>query len=210
MASMPYLYSQDRRERGGYHVWSHSLDGIWLFRDREDRQNFESMMNRHLSSVPQFDRRGRQLVNLRDEVRMCARNVLSNHFHLVLWQKIPGGIERLMRRVQVAYAHYFHQKYGTSGPLFEGRYRARLIEGRKSFMWRIAYVHDNHKRAGLDWDFSTHKLFVAEEAAPSWLEVDKTLEVFGGADGYKRYMAEFLERRRLDNTLRIDDPMNWG
>lgn len=207
---MPYLYTQDRFAPGGYHAWSHSRDGIWLFRDDEDRKTFEQMMNRHLSSVPQFDQRGRPYCSLREEVRLCARAVLSNHFHLVLWQKVPGGIERLMRRVLGAYTRYYHRKYGTSGPLFEGRYRTRLIQGRKSFMWRVAYVHDNHKREGLDWAFSTHRLFTPDEDPPSWLEVGKTLEVFGGRDGYLRYMDEFLLRRRLDATLRVDDPMYWG
>ncbi|MGK2878025.1 MAG: transposase [Solirubrobacterales bacterium] len=207
---MPYLFSQDRREPGGYHVWSHSRDGIWLFRDDEDRKTFEQLMNRHLSAVPHFDRRGRPYRCLRDEVRMCARAVLSNHFHLVLWQKVPGGIDRLMRRVLGAYTLYYHRKYGTSGPLFEGRYRARLIQGRKSFMWRVAYVHDNHKRAGLDWRFSTHRLFVDEQEPPSWLEVTKTLEVFGGLDRYKNYMSDFRHRRALDAALRVDNPMNWS
>lgn len=210
MEGMPYLFSQDRREPGGYHVWSHSRDRIWLFRDDEDRRVFEQMMNRHLSAVPHFDQRGRPYRCLRNEVRLCARVVLSNHFHLVLWQKVAGGIDSLMRRVLGAYTLYYHRRYGTSGPLFEGRFRSRRIEGRKSFMWCVAYVHDNHKGAGLDWKFSTHRLFIADEDPPSWLEAAKTLEVFGGLDAYQRYMAKFLERRRLDATLRLDDPINWG
>lgn len=203
---MAYLFAEDRADPGAYHVWGKALEGIWLFRDDEDRVTFEWLVNRHLSAVPQLDGRRRPYVCLRDEVRLCARNLLWTHFHLILWQRVNGGIDQLMRRVLNAYTRYYNDKYGRAGSLFPGPYRARLIEGRKSFMWRVAYVQNNHKREGLDWRFSTHRLFVAQDPPPSWLELDRTLTVFGGRDAYSDYMKRFLTRADLDRDLRIDGP----
>lgn len=200
---MPYKYTSQGQSPGAYHVFNRARDGIWLFRDDEDRRHFERLINRHLSAVPQLDSRGRPYESLRDEVRMCARNVLSSHFHLILWQKVPGGIDRLMNRVLAAYTRYYHRKYGTSGPLYAGRFRRRMIESDKSFMWRVGYVHDNHKREGLDYRFSTHKLLISGDA-PSWLEAEATLKVFGGLSNYQRYMEKRIQRNTLDDQLRQD------
>jgi hypothetical protein len=195
ISGMPFLFSSDRRLPGVYHVWGRARKGQWLFRDDEDRQHFEHLINRHLSSVEHRDKRGRIVVCLRGLVRLCARNLLFSHFHLVLWQRQPGGIESLMKRVLVAYARYHHDKYGTSGQLLEGNYRARRITDRSSFCWRIAYVHFNRKSEGLDWRFSTHRWFAGDDDPPSWIEVDATLERFGGRAEYLRYLEQYRELR---------------
>lgn len=202
---MAYRYSEDRSRQGAYHVWGKAKPGVWLFRDDEDRAEFEWLMDRHLSDVIHRDLRGRKIVSLRHEVRLCARNLLSSHYHLVLWQKIAGGISRLMRRVIAAYTDYYHRKYGTSGTLFPGPYRSDRLIGRKRFLWCVAYVHANHKRLLLESPHSTHGWYLAEEA-PGWLEVASTLRAFGGRDAYLEYMKRYLERKSLDTELRVDNP----
>ncbi|MBJ7458608.1 MAG: hypothetical protein JHD02_05415 [Thermoleophilaceae bacterium] len=203
---MAYRFTRERESPGGYHVFHQGLNGIWIFRDDEDRRTFEWMINRHLSEVPSKDSRGRPYVSLREVVRLNARNLMSSHFHLILWQKVPGGIDRLMRRVLAGYVRYYHRKYETSGPLFAGEYRARRLNGPKTFMWRVGYVHDNHKRLGVDYRFSTHGLYLRPDDAPSWLDVSSTLKVFGGPDGYVQYMKKRAERNSLDEELRLDLP----
>ncbi len=206
MARMAYRYTRDRELPGAYHSFLRGLNGMTIFRDDDDRRTFEWMIQRHLSIVPNKDLRGREYVSLRSEVRLVARNVMTTHFHLVLWQRVAGGIDRLMRRVLAAYVRYFHRKYGTTGPLFAGEYRARRLDGPKTFMWRVGYVHDNHKRLGVDYEFSTHGLYLKPDDAPSWLEVGPTLKIFGGLDGYLDYMRKRAERNALDEELRVDSP----
>jgi hypothetical protein len=201
---MAYRYTRDRETPGAYHVFHRGINGDSIFRDDDDRRTFEWMINRHLSVVPSKDQRGRPYVSLRDDVGLVARNLLATHFHLILWQKVRGGIDRLMRRVLAAYVRYFHRKYGTSGPLFAGEYRARLLDGPKTFMWRVGYVHDNHKRLGPDYEFSTHRLYLDPQDAPSWLEVAPALKVFGGVKGYAQYMSLREQRNALDQDLRVD------
>lgn len=201
---MAYRYTRDKLQPGAYHVYNRARDGVWLFRDDADRREFEYLIDRHLSAVPRHDKRGNPYVSLRDEVRMNARNILSSHFHLVLWQRIPGGIERLMSRVLASYSRYYHREYGTSGALYRGEYRARRIEDPAQFRWRVGYVHDNHKRLGLDWEFSTHKQFVNSELATSALEVRSTLKLFGGLDGYLSYTDKRAQRQALDAELRFE------
>lgn len=173
-----------------------------MFRDDDDREAFSDMIVRYLSASPTFDSRGRPYVNLRDQVRLFARNILTTHFHLAVEQLQRGGLEQLMQRVGATYTRRFNRKYGTSGDLFEERYGSRRIEDRKSFMWRIAYVNDNHKRLGVEYKFSTHKYFVDPGGPPGWLDSERALRVFGGRDAYLSYLSDREIRNRLDRELR--------
>lgn len=203
-----YLYTRDRSAPGAYHVFNRGLNGRPIFHDDEDRRHFEWFINRYLTLVPSKSPRGREYASLRDRVRLNARNVMTTHFHLILWQRIPGGIEDLMHRAGIAYVKYYRQKHGGSGPLFAGEYRARRLDGPQTFKWRVAYVHDNHKRLGLNYEFSTHRLYVPNpEDAPTWLDVSSTLRIFGGTDGYLGYLAARETRNSLDADLRLDEPL---
>jgi len=201
---MPYRFTRDKLRPGAYHVYNRASDGEWLFRDDDDRRQFEHFIDRHLSRHERRDERGRAYTQLRDEVRMNARNLLYTHFHLVLWQRIPGGIERLMSRVLAAYSRYFHRRHGTSGPFYDGPYRARRIESPAQFRWRVGYVHDNHKREGVRWKFSTHSQLLVPAEASDALDAASTLKLFGGPDGYLAYMDKRAQRQALDHELRFE------
>lgn len=205
---MAYRYTRnDKLALGAHHVYNQARDGLWMFRDNDDRDYFQFLIDRHISAKPRFDQRGRPYVHLRDEVRMNARNLLYSHFHLVLWQRVPGGIERLMSRVLSRYSMHYNAKYGTSGYLYRCEYRARLIESPAQFRWRVGYVHDNHEKKGVAWKYSTHSQLIVPSEAASALDVDATLKLFGGVDGYLAYMAKRAQRKSLDRELRFESSL---
>lgn len=70
----------------------------------------------------------------------CLR---PNHFHLVLRQKVDGGISKFMQKLCTAYAMYFNLKYKRVGPLFQGKFKAVLVEKDTHFLYLPAYVHAN-------------------------------------------------------------------
>lgn len=172
-----------------------------IFRDDLDRDKFKDLLGRHLSAIVQYDSRGRQVTNLREEVSVVAMCLMTTHFHLVLWQRMSGGMERLMRRVIGAYTSYFNRRHGTSGSLFSGEYRARQLEDAKNFMWAVAYVHDNHP-SGLNYRYSTDRCYRNADDAPGWLNVEAALAVFGGRAAYRSYMEKHARRSALDSELR--------
>jgi hypothetical protein len=198
--------TSDRLKLGAHHVYNRARDGVQLFGDDEDRAYFAWLIDRHLSPGVRRDRRGRPFVCLVEMVTMNARCILTSHYHLILCQKIPGGIEQLMGRVLSTYTRYHHRKYGSSGPLFNGPYRSRHLATPKQFKWALAYVHDNHKRLGVDYRFSTHRAFVEPELAPGSLDFEPALRVFGGREDYLRYIEQRALRDELDAELRREDP----
>lgn len=64
----------------------------------------------------------------RPYVSILSYCLLDNHFHLLLRENIEGGISKFMQRVSKTMATNFNLKYQGSGSLFEGPYRARVVE----------------------------------------------------------------------------------
>lgn len=68
---------------------------------------------------------------------------MPNHFHLLVWQKDPEGINYFMRSLTVKYAMYFNRKYKRIGPLFQGVYKAVAIENEPQLVYLSKYIHRN-------------------------------------------------------------------
>jgi hypothetical protein len=198
---MPYAGARKPNDLGAFHVYNRVIPGLKLFHDDEGRRVFEEMMNRYLSRNPSCDASGKEYANLRDVVRLHARCLMTTHFHIIVSQLQAGGMASLMRRVITGYTNYHHRRHGTTGPLFAGEYRARKLTTAEDFRWCTAYVHDNHP-SGLDYRFSTHSRYLNPAEAPSWLEVESSLQAFGGLDGYQEYLHRRDLRAQLDAELR--------
>lgn len=199
---MPRRYVSDRDRPGFLHVYKRAIDGRSLFMDDDDRMVFGDMMNRHLTRTPSFDGRGRQYRCFRDAVSLIARCPLTSHHHNVMGQKKPGGVGALMKTVMTSYVRYYNQRHKPGSPLFDSPFDSVRIHTPDQLRWKIAYVHDNHKRLGVDYGFSTHRFYLEPDDCPSWLDVERGLGTFGGVDGYLEYLAKREIRAKLDRELR--------
>jgi putative transposase len=171
---MPRRNTRSRGETGGYHVYNRGIDRRLIFLDDKDRQAFVSLLGR-------FARlHGHHL----EIVSFCA---MGTHFHLILWQKQPGGLSAFMNSFVPAYVKYFNSRHNRKGPLFSCPYRARRLTTPKNFKWAVVYVHDNH-RTGVAHRFSSHAAFVDESQRPGWLAVEPALRIFGGPAAYSKYV----------------------
>jgi putative transposase len=77
--------------------------------------------------------------------------LMDNHYHLLLSEKIEGGVSLFLRKLNVGYANYFNEKYDRSGTLFQGRTKKVLIEDDAHFLHILNYIHLNP----LDFDESS-------------------------------------------------------
>lgn len=202
---MPPLFSRDRKQRRGYHVFNqgYKLDGEHarrIFLDREDKRFFLELLSRHLRPAPTCDSRGRPYQHLRNWLTLCAFCVMTTHFHLIIWQRDERGIAALMHSVKSSYTKYFNAKYGNTAPLFNGPARAKPINSRRYFKWVVGYVHDNHSE-GVDYEFSSHRAWVDSAHRPAWLDAEPGLRTFGGIRPYLEHLATRAERKQLDAEL---------
>jgi len=126
-----------------YHVMSRGNARQDIVADDRDRRHF-------------VDRLGSQV--RRSGWELITFVLLSNHFHLLVRTPRPD-LARGMQRLLSSHAGYFAARYRRPGHLFQGRYRAELIED-ESYYWCVSrYIHLNPVRAGLvaapeDWPWS--------------------------------------------------------
>lgn len=182
---MPSRNTRKPKQLGTFHVYNRGRNDRPIFIDDEDRDKFADLLKHHLG----------------DRIALHATCLMTTHFHLLIWQKQLGALERLMTEVLRVYVRYFNARHGTKGPLFAGPYRARPIESSKDFMWCVGYIHDNHP-SGLDYRHSTHRYFLDAADAPGWLDVESALSVFGGLPAYLEYLGKRELRAELDRELR--------
>jgi REP element-mobilizing transposase RayT len=128
----------------------------------------------------------------RYEVTVHAYCLMPNHVHLVLGTA-EAPLDRFMQSLQQSYTQRFNRRYGLTGHVFQGRYKAMLCQTDEYLMTLVRYVHQNPVRAGLaaraaDYPYSGHHVYLAEQATDL---VDPTfvLRLVGGVHGYLRLIA---------------------
>jgi REP element-mobilizing transposase RayT len=100
--------------------------------------------------------------------------LMSNHYHFVLHTR-QANLSRLMRHVNGVYTQAFNRRHDQGGHLFQGRFKAILVD-RESYLLEVCrYVELNPVRAGLvaragDWAWSSYRAHIGVTPSPEWLD----------------------------------------
>jgi REP element-mobilizing transposase RayT len=139
--------------------------------------------------------------------RIHAFCLMPNHVHLVIEVgEIP--LSRVIQNLSQRYTSWFNRKNEKSGHVFQGRYKAILIDADSYLLELIRYIHLNPVRAGLAslpeyYSWSSEKSYSAEVQHP-WLTTDWVLSQFSDSRSharkrYKKFLHEGLgESRRIE------------
>ena len=73
---------------------------------------------------------------------------MDNHYHLLLETPL-GNLSQIMHHINGAYTTYFNTKRSRSGHLFQGRYKAILLDADEYAKELSRYIHLNPVRAGI-------------------------------------------------------------
>ena len=76
-------------------------------------------------------------------VEIPVFTLMPNHFHLLVKQKRKNGIVKFMQKLGTGYTNYFNKKYERVGSLFQGRFKAILINKEAHFIHLPFYIHTN-------------------------------------------------------------------
>lgn len=123
---------------------------------------------------------------------------MSNHYHLLLETNI-GGLSAGMRQLNGIYSQYFNRRHALVGHVFQGRYKAILVQ-KESYLLELArYIVLNPVRAGMvqqpaTWPWSSYVLTVGTTPPPAWMNTQWLLTHFSPniADAIIAYRA-FVE-----------------
>lgn len=131
--------------------------------------------------------------------------LMPNHYHLIVETPEPNLVDG-MRWFQGTYTARFNRRHRLSGHLFQGRYKALLVDAKAGGYLQTAstYVHLNPVRAGLvrpgdvpEYPWSSVPCYASQRRRPGWLRVDRVLGELGLGDSpadRRRYM-DFLTKQ---------------
>jgi REP element-mobilizing transposase RayT len=108
------------------------------------------------------------------DANVLAYCLMGNHYHLVVHTR-QANLSQLMRHVNGVYTQRFNRRHGLVGHLFQGRFKAILVD-RQSYLLEVCrYVDLNPVRAGLvaqpaDWPWSSYAAHTGMHAGPPWLD----------------------------------------
>ena len=181
-----------------YHVTSRGHERGPIFRDTSDRRYFLTL----LASV------------VSDQAWLLhSYCLMGNHYHLLV-ETARATLSRGMHSLNARYSQYFNQQHERAGHVFEGRFKAIVVQKQAHLLELHRYIVLNPVRAGMvqrpgDWPWSNYRATSGAIAYPSWLDVGSTLALFssfgsGAAGAYVRFVADGMRESGspLDNVRR--------
>ena len=75
--------------------------------------------------------------------------LMTNHVHLLITPQTASGIGKMMQMLGRYYVQYFNYCYQRTGTLWEGRYKATLIDSEQYLLTCMRYIEMNPVRAGM-------------------------------------------------------------
>lgn len=129
-------------ENGIYHVYNRGVNKADIFLDDKDFRFFLYFLKYYLEKPNEMDIKQRHK-SLYKEVKLLAYCLMPNHFHLLLKQLTKEGMTKLLRAVCTNYVCYVNKRYGRSGTLLQGKYRAVLVLEEPYLLHLSRYIHKN-------------------------------------------------------------------
>jgi REP element-mobilizing transposase RayT len=193
-------------ENAYYHVTCRGNARQGIFANDQDRSAFLDLLNR-----------SRQIY----QVQVLAYVLMRNHFHLVV--KTPlGNLQEFMRHFNISYTCYFNRRHKRVGHLYQGRYKAFLIDADSYLQEVTRYLHLNpirvkgkadlvvkEKKRDLErYSWSSYVYYVGRRKGNSFLASEEILGYFGGnasrgRRNYRKFVEEGLEGE-------IESPLQKG
>ncbi len=178
-----------------YHVTSRGNERKSIYKSIKDREQF-------LSYLESAHERYGAIIHI-----YC---LMTNHYHLVL-ETPRSNLSQILHHINGAYTTYFNVKRKRTGHLFQGRYKAILIEKDAYFQELSRYIHLNPIRAAVverpsEYPWSSYPSYIGIRKYPEWLTTDTILGYFGedrvrAMKDYRKFVEEAIGKE-MNNPLK--------
>lgn len=172
-----------------YHITTRGNARKMIFKDADDRKTFLEVLGRVVKKYNW----------------LChAYCLMDNHFHLIV-ETPEGNLSRSMRQLNGMYTQAYNRQHKSVGHIFQGRFKAILVEKESYLLELCRYVVLNPVRAGTverpaEWKWSSYKATAGISKQLSLLTVDWILGQFGDNIGqsvrrYKEFIVAGLKEK---------------
>ena len=187
-----------------HHVLQRGHDGGPIVRDDEDRRRWLALLRDAVAS---------------QRVSLHAWVLLDDHFHLVATPPEAQALGRMVQSLTRRHAAAFNRRHARRGTLWEGRYRASLVQPGAWLADALVYVEQHPARAGVvtaaaewPWSSAQHHLGMVRDPALGeaavWWALGNT--PFEREASWQRRLTEGLDERtvlRITNATRRGWPI---
>lgn len=205
-----------------YHIYNRGVEKRKIFLDKDDHFRFvhnlfefndeASANNLYYYRLPSYEVQPHKISKRKLIVEIIAFCLMPNHFHLLLRQTIDGGIVKFMQKLGTGYTMYFNKKYQRVGGLFQGRFKATLLEKQSHFLYLPHYIHLNPldlkvpswKNKKLDnptkalkflesYRWSSYLDHIGRKNFPSVISLNIFKKLYGTPNEYRDSLIEWLD-----------------
>lgn len=174
-----------------YHITSRGNEKKDIFKDERDRETLLDILHR---------------VNKRYNWICHAYCLMDTHYHLLI-ETPDGNVSRGMRQLNGVYTQAFNRRYQRSGHLFQGRFKAILVEKDTHLLEASRYIVLNAVRAGAvekpgDWPWSSYRATAGMKRPHPSLREEWILRQFSRDRGkaekeYRQFVQEGLGQQKI-------------
>ncbi len=186
-----------------YHVTSRGNQRTNIFGDNKDRKRFLQILK---ESIALFN------------VEMHCYVLMDNHFHFLL-RTLEANLGRFMQRFNTAYTTYYNLRHNRVGHLYQGRYKAILIEADEYLLELSRYIHLNpvrlekyknlptERKIGIlgEYHWSSFRGYIRSSERYDFVHYDMVLTYAGGDD--KRGRATYKDFVLKGIALDLNNPL---
>ena len=116
------------------HIIQRGQNGKRIFRAKQDYQYFHDCLDAAAYNY---------------NLKVHAYALMPDHVHILATPKQEDSISRTIQSIGRNYVQYFNESYGGDGTLWEGRYRATVLDTKPYLLKCCRYIELNPVRAGL-------------------------------------------------------------
>ncbi len=108
--------------------------------------------------------------------------LMDNHYHIVV-ETVEGNLSKGMRQLNGVYTQHFNRRHNRVGHVYQGRYKAILVEKDSYLLELSRYVVLNPVRASMvkrvdQWPWSSYSAMIGNSSCFEWLQTDWILGQF--------------------------------
>ena len=161
-----------------YHLYNRGVNRQPIFLCQENWGYFIKQLRKYF------------LIELTDVIACC---LIPNHYHLMIYLKTDDLGSKIMHPFTISYTKAVNRQQNRTGPLFQGGFKASLIDKDEYLLHLSRYIHLNPVMAGLakhpaEWVFSSYRDYVGLRQG-TFPKPDIVLSRFPS----RRMYAEFVE-----------------
>lgn len=174
-----------------YHIYNRGAHKADIFRDDRDYVYLLKLLKK--KSV-EFD------------ITVIAYCLMDNHYHFLLRQNNDATISQFMQGIFNIYSKTFNKKYGLSGTLFEGAFKAIWVDQYEYLLHLCRYIHRNPVEADMvrrpeQWHYSNYLEFI-EQRDGELVDREFVKENFGTPEEYQDFVMNYVPPEKTQKKLR--------